>query len=101
MPTSKRLTVLFCAPLLFSANFAMAQTMAEYGGVTAHAAGAAASASALRPPEVHVKPVASSGASKTYEVSGQEREDDSVAGTQDKDDDSATGDEWTQVQNQR
>ncbi len=97
MGASKRLLFLAAAPLIFSANIAMAQTMGEYGGVTAHAAGAGASASSMRPPEIHVNPVAASGAAKTYEVSGQVREDDSSASTKDKDDQSAKGDDWEQV----
>jgi hypothetical protein len=97
MTTPKRLAVVFCATLPFSMNFAMAQTMGEYGGVTAHAAGVGASAPAIRPLEVHVSPVSTSGASKTYEVRGQTDEDDSVAGNKEKDDNSAKNDDWEQV----
>ncbi|HVN89656.1 MAG TPA: hypothetical protein VMT61_07575 [Candidatus Binataceae bacterium] len=97
MGASKRLIFLAAAPFIFSAGFAMAQTMGEYGGVTAHAAGAGASASTMRPPEVHVNPVAASGSAKTYEVSGQVREDDSSASTKEKDDQSAKGDDWEEV----
>jgi len=101
MATSKRLAVLFCATLPFSTNLAVAQTMGEYGGVTAHAAaGASASGAEMRPPEVHVNPAASSGSSKTYEVGGQTREDDSVRGAKDKDEDSAQGDDWEPASNQ-
>ena len=91
--------LLASAPLFFSSTAAFAQTMGEYGAVTAHAAGVGASASTMRPPEVHVNPVSTSGSSKSVEIDGQTREDDSATAAHDKDDDSAKADEWSEVKN--
>jgi len=86
------------ALITFGSTSARTQTMGEYGTVTAHAAGAGASSSTMRPPEVHINPVSGSGPSKSIEVNDQEREDDSAAGARDKDDaDAKGGDEWSQV----
>jgi hypothetical protein len=77
---------------------AHAQTMGEYGAVTARVAGASAGASSatLPPPQVHANPMLR-GSSESIEVSGQVREDDSAAGAKVKDDDSNKTDEWTEV----
>ncbi len=86
------------ALLTCGASSSRAQTMGEYGTVTAHAAGAGASSSTMQPPQVHINPVSSSGPSKSIEVNDQEREDDSPAGARDNDDaDAKSGDEWSQV----
>src|ERR1700730_13474394 len=75
---------------------AHAQTMGEYGAVTARVGGAGASAATLPPPQVHANPVVR-GSSESVEVSGQVREDDSATGAEVKDDDSTKSDEWTEV----
>ena len=88
------------ALITFGSSSARAQTMGEYGTVTAHAAGAGASSSTMRPPEVHIDRVSGSGPSNSIEVNDQEREDDS-AGARDNDDaDAKSGDEWSSASEQ-
>ena len=89
------------ALITFGSTSARAQTMGEYGTVTAHAAGAGASSSTMRPPEAHINPVSGSGPSNSIEVNDQEREDDSIAGARDNDDaDTKSGDEWSRASEQ-
>ena len=102
MPSITRFTIsATCAALIGAATIvfgpirACAQTMGEYGTATAHAAGTGASSSTMRPPEIHINPVSGSGPSKSVVVDDQEREDDSAAGSKDRDDD-AKGDEWSE-----
>jgi hypothetical protein len=89
--------IMIAGLITFGSSSARAQTMGEYGTVTAHAADTGASSSALRPPEVRTNPVSGSGPSKSVEIDDQEREDDSVRGVKDHDDDAKGGDEWSQV----
>ena len=88
--------LMIAALIVFASTSPRAQTMGEYGTVTAHAAGAGASSTAMRPPEAHINPVSGNGPTKTVEVD-QEREDDSATGAKDHDDaDAQGGEEWSQ-----
>ena|ERR1700730_4545975 len=88
--------LLIGASIVGASGPAQAQTMGEYGAVTARVAGAGASAANLPPPQVHANPVVR-GSSESVEVSGQVREDDSATRAKVKDDDSTKSDEWTEV----
>jgi hypothetical protein len=79
-------------------GLAGAQTMGEYGGTMAHAAGAGASAPSFSPPSVHPNP---SGASKTVVVRDSEREEDddsySAPDQKESSDTNEHDDDWSQV----
>ena len=92
------LTLLIGAALTFIPNRVGAQTMGEYGTVTAQAAGAGESAARLPAPAAHMNPIGSSGDSKTVQVGNEEREDDSDRGAEtNKNADDSAGDDWSQV----